>query len=123
MLEELESNYQQAAAALAAAEGPEALAAWHRDTLGKKGRIYLLTRNLGALSAEERPAFGRRLNEIKAQLEADYDERRAAAEAAELGAPLAARAHDVTRPGPRPAPRPPHTLTPPPPALHTHLRQ
>ena len=80
MLEELESNYQQAAAALAAAEGPEALAAWHRETLGKKGRIYLLTRNMGALSADERPAFGRRLNEIKAALEAGYDERLAAAE-------------------------------------------
>ena len=57
MLEELESNYQQAAAALAAAEGRDALADWHRETLGKKGAIYLLTRNMGALSAEERPSF------------------------------------------------------------------
>ena len=89
MLEELENNYRQAAAALAAAEGREALAAWHRETLGKKGAIYLLTRNLGALSAEERPAFGRRLNEIKAELESAYDERLAQAEAAELGAQMA----------------------------------
>ena len=103
MLEDLEQHYRQSAAALVAAEGREALAAWHRDTLGKKGSIYLLTRNLGALSAEERPAFGRRLNEIKAQLEAGYDQRLAEAEAAALDAQMAAGALDVTLPGRRPA--------------------
>jgi len=103
MLEDLEQHYRQATAALAASEGREALAAWHRDTLGKKGSIYLLTRNLGALSAEERPALGRRLNEIKAQLEAGYDQRLAEAETAALEAQMAAGALDVTLPGRRPA--------------------
>ncbi len=102
MLEQLEQQYQQAAAALAAAEGREALEAWHRDTLGKKGGIYLLSRQVGALSAAERPAFGRRLNEIKAQLEAGYDARLAEAEATALQAEMAAGGLDVTLPGRRP---------------------
>jgi len=101
MLTELERRYEEAAAALAAAEGREALAAWHRDTLGKKGGIYQLTRNMAALSPEERPAFGRRLNEIKTQLEAGYDQRLAEAEAAALAAQMAAGALDVTLPGRR----------------------
>ena len=49
MLEELERQYEQAAAALAAAEGRAALEAWHQETLGKKGGIYLLSRQVGAL--------------------------------------------------------------------------
>jgi len=102
MLEELERQYEQAAAALAAAEGRAALEAWHQETLGKKGGIYLLSRQVGALSADERPAFGRRLNEIKAALEADYDERLAAVEAAALQAEMAAGALDVTLPGRQP---------------------
>jgi len=102
MLEELERQYEQAAAALAAAKGRAALEAWHQETLGRKGSIYLLSRQVGALSADERPAFGRRLNEIKARLEADYDERLAAVEAAALQAEMAAGALDVTLPGRQP---------------------
>lgn len=102
MLEELERQYEQAIAALAAAEGQAALAAWRHETLGKKGGIYLLSRRVGELSAEERPAFGRRLNEIKAHLEAEYDTRLAAAEAVELQSQMAAGAVDVTLPGRRP---------------------
>ena len=111
MLEELENKYKEAAAALAAAEGQEALAAWYRDTLGKKGGIYLLTRNLGALGPDERPAFGRRLNEVKAELEAAYGEKLALAEAAALQATLAAGALDVTLPGRRPAEGRLHIIT------------
>ncbi|WP_374688456.1 phenylalanine--tRNA ligase subunit alpha [Promineifilum sp.] len=103
MLAELEQQYEQAAAALAAAEGREALEVWYRDTLGRKGSIYLLTRQVGALSAEERPAFGQRLNEVKAELQAAYDEKLALAEGAELQAQLAAGALDVTLPGRQPA--------------------
>jgi phenylalanyl-tRNA synthetase alpha chain len=111
MLAELENKYKEAAQALAAAGGREALEAWYRDTLGKKGSIYLLTRNLGALSAEERPAYGRRLNEIKAELEAAYDEKLALAESDELQAHLAAGALDVTLPGRRPVQGRLHIIT------------
>jgi phenylalanyl-tRNA synthetase alpha chain len=102
MLAELENQYEQARATLEQANGRDALEAWHRYTLGRKGNIYLLTRQLAALSTEERPVFGRRLNEIKAELEAAYDRRLAEEETAELAAQLAADALDVTLPGRQP---------------------
>ena len=111
MLEELEQQYAAAAAALAAAEGRETLAAWHSATLGKKGGIYLLTRNMGALGPDERPAYGRRLNEVKAELEAAYDMKLAAAEADELEAQIATGALDVTLPGRQPATGRLHVIT------------
>lgn len=111
MLEELENKYKEATDALDAAEGRAALEAWYRDTLGKKGGIYLLTRNLGALSAEERPAYGRRLNEVKAELEAAYGEKLALAESEELRAQMAAGALDVTLPGRKPAEGRLHIIT------------
>ena len=111
MIDELENQYKAASTALAAAEGREALEAWYRDTLGRKGNIYLLTRNLGALSAEERPAYGRRLNEVKAELEAAYGEKLALAEDEELRAQLAAGALDVTLPGRKPAEGRLHVIT------------
>ena len=111
MLDELESKYKEASATLGAAAGREALEAWYRDTLGKKGGIYLLTRNMGALGAEERPAYGRRLNEVKAELEAAYGEKLALAEADELRAQMAAGALDVTLPGRRPAEGRLHIIT------------
>ncbi len=111
MLDELENKYKEAATALAAAGGREALEAWYRDTLGRKGGIYLLTRNFGALSTEERPAYGQRLNEIKAELEAAYGEKLALAEDAELQAQIAAGALDVTLPGRRPAEGRLHIIT------------
>ena len=111
MLTELENQYEAAAAALAAAEGREALEAWYKDTLGRKGSIYLLTRNLGALGPEERPAYGRRLNEIKAELEAAYGEKLTRAEDEELRAQLAAGALDVTLPGRKPAEGRLHIIT------------
>lgn len=103
MLEELESKYKEVEAALATAGTREALEAWYRDTLGKKGAIYLMTRNMGALGEADRPAFGRRLNEIKAVLEAAYDVKLGLAEDAELQARIAAGALDVTLPGRKPA--------------------
>lgn len=111
MITALENTYKEAAAALTSATGREALEAWYRDTLGRRGSVYLMTRNMGTLGAEERPAFGRRLNEIKAELEAAYDERLALAEAAELQAQMAAGALDVTLPGRKPAEGRLHIIT------------
>jgi phenylalanyl-tRNA synthetase alpha chain len=99
---ELETKYKEAEAALAAAGDTAALEAWYRDTLGKKGEVYLLTRQVGALPPDERPAFGQRLNEIKDALELAYQAKLAAVEAQELQAQLATGAIDVTLPGRRP---------------------
>ncbi len=38
--------------------------------LGKKGELTAVLRSMGSLSPEERPAFGQRANEVRAQIEA-----------------------------------------------------
>lgn len=111
MLTELENTYKEAIDALALTEDRGPLEAWYRDTLGKRGAVYLMTRNMAALSADDRPAFGRRLNEIKAELEVVYKEKLALAETAELQARMAAGALDVTLPGRKPAEGRLHIIT------------
>ena len=73
MLAELENLHAQAVETLEKANTTAVLEDWHRDTLGRRGSIYLLTRQIGQLSAEERPVFGQRLNAAKDELEAAYD--------------------------------------------------
>lgn len=95
----LEDIYAESLARLQTAHSGENLETWYRETLGRKGRVYLLTRQMGHLSAEERPVFGKRLNEIKQELQAAYDGRVAEIKTAELQAKLSADAIDVTLPG------------------------
>jgi phenylalanyl-tRNA synthetase alpha chain len=72
---------------------------WYRETLSRKGQVYLLTRQVGTLSAEERPVFGKRLNQIKQELQTAYDSRLLEIGKGELEAKLSADAIDVTLPG------------------------
>jgi phenylalanyl-tRNA synthetase alpha chain len=58
-----------------------------------------LLKGLGKLSAEERPAAGARINEVKQQIEAALNARRDAMQQQALQAKLAAEALDVTLPG------------------------
>ena len=99
MLQQLAHLYEKSLAALQEADSTAELEAWHRAALGRKGEVQLETRKVGQLAPEERPAFGRRINEIKQALEKAYEERQAALRAQELEAQLAANAIDVTVPG------------------------
>jgi phenylalanyl-tRNA synthetase alpha chain len=87
---------------LQAAQETAVLEEWHKDTLGRKGSITLMTRQIGQLDPEDRPTFGRRINDVKNELEAAYQDRLAVVRAAELESELAASAIDVTLPGRRP---------------------
>ena len=80
------------------ANATDELETWYRRNLGRKGQVYLLTRQVGQLEPQERPAFGKRLNEIKQELQSAYDQRREAVKAAELQVSLAGDALDVTMP-------------------------
>lgn len=102
MLNELEAKYQEALQQLETAVSTTDLEAWYRNTLGKKGAIYLLTRQMGQIDPADRPAFGRRLNEVKQELEAAYSAQETAVRAAEIEATLASSAIDVTLPGRQP---------------------
>ncbi|MCI0393589.1 MAG: phenylalanine--tRNA ligase subunit alpha [Chloroflexi bacterium] len=102
MLEQLDQLYRESLETLRAAGSTAGLEAWYRQALGRKGQVTLITRQVGQLSPEERPAFGKRVNEIKNELEAAYEARLAELQAAELEAQLAADSLDVTLPGRRP---------------------
>lgn len=103
MLAQLETLYNDALQRLETAASTEALEAWYKATLGKKGSIYLLTRQMGSLSPEERPTFGRKLNEAKQTLEKAYQERVTAVKKAEIESSLTQSAIDITLPGRKPA--------------------
>ena len=95
----LDQLQQSALAQLAQASDETALAAWHRDTLGRKGALSDALRGLGALSADERPAAGQRLNAVKTELEAAFAARQDAVRAGLLERRLRSEAIDVTLPG------------------------
>ncbi|MCP4415834.1 MAG: phenylalanine--tRNA ligase subunit alpha [Chloroflexi bacterium] len=99
MLEQLESLYEASLENLNGAGDTAVLETWYRDTLGRKGSIYLMTRQVGQLSAEERPIFGKRINVVKKELEAAYQARLTMLKTAELADKIASSAIDVTLPG------------------------
>jgi phenylalanyl-tRNA synthetase alpha chain len=93
----------EALALLETIKDSEALAAWEKRTIGRKGEVTSMTRRVGELPREDRPAFGKRANQIKQELTAAYDEKAAQVKAAEMEQQIAAGAIDVSLPGrPRP---------------------
>ncbi len=67
--------------------------------LGKEGSLTGLLKGLGKLSAEERPAAGARINQVKQQIETALNARREAIQQRALNAKLASESLDVTLPG------------------------
>lgn len=72
---------------------------WHTEYLGRKGRLTGILRNLGTLSAQERPQVGKLANEIKTELEAALEQRQSLIEQEELEAARSLEQVDVTLPG------------------------
>ena len=99
MKEQLAQIQQQAMAALEAAQTPAALEELRVKILGKKGELTAVLKQMGKLSAEERPVMGQLANSVRAAIEAKLEERKAAINAAVLEAKLASEAIDVTIPG------------------------
>ncbi len=67
--------------------------------LGKKGELTAVLKQMGRLSAEERPAMGQLANEVRAALEGALETAAQKMEAAALEMKLKAEAVDVTIPG------------------------
>ena len=101
MKEQLEKLARESLEAVAAAGDMAALDALRVRYLGKKGELTAILKQMGKLSAEERPAMGQLANSVRSQLEEAIDSRRAALEEAALEAKLEAEALDVTLPGKR----------------------
>lgn len=96
---ELEAIIKEAEAAVEQANTPNELDAVRVDFMGKKGKVTGLMKGLGALSAEERPAAGQKINQAKQQVQGLINTKIKTLKDAELNAKLAAESVDVTMPG------------------------
>lgn len=97
MLAELSKIESEGLAGLSAAGDAEAVEAWRIAYLGTKGRLRVAMAGLKDIPGPEKPAVGKRLNEVKAVLEAAFESRLAAlanGQPASSGPVL-----DVTEPG------------------------
>ena len=99
MKQQLESIREQALAALEEASTPAALEELRVKLLGKKGELTAVLKQMGKLSAEERPVMGQMANSVRAAIEEKLEQRKQTIHAAALEAKLAAEAIDVTIPG------------------------
>ena len=77
----------------------ELLEALRVKYLGKKGELTAILRQMGKLSAEERPAMGQLANQLRADIEQALDERRSALNEKLMELKLESEAVDVTLPG------------------------
>ena len=98
-MSELENLLAQATDEIGSSETLKNLEEIRVRYLGKKGLVTEQLKSLGKLSAEERPAAGQRINEIKQAIQAKLGEKTAELEAAVIANQLNSEAIDVTLPG------------------------
>ncbi len=99
MKQQLEEIRLRALTALDEAATPAALEELRVKLLGKKGELTAVLKQMGKLSAEERPIMGQLANTVRADIEEKLEARKLAINAAVLEEKLAAEAIDVTIPG------------------------
>ncbi len=99
MKEQLKLLRESSLAAIAEAQTGDELEALRIKYLGKKGELTAILKQMGKLSAEERPVMGQLANEVRNTLEASLEERKAAVSALMLQKRLSEEAIDVTIPG------------------------
>ena len=99
MKQQLEAIRAKALEAIGGAEKAEDLEALRVQYLGKKGELTAVLKQMGKLSAEERPVIGQLANEVRAKLEESVETRAKELAAKALEMKLKAEAVDVTIPG------------------------
>jgi phenylalanyl-tRNA synthetase alpha chain len=99
MQDQLETMEKEALDSLAAAADTTALAGWKVAYLGRSSPLMVFLGDLGKLPAAERPAAGKRGNELKKRLEEAHAAREQALKAEELDLSLRSGTLDVTLPG------------------------
>lgn len=98
-MEQLQQIHDQALAQFALIGDETELEQVKAKYLGRDGSLTALLKGLGRLSAEERPAAGAKINQVKQAIEAALQQRRDALANDRLAAKLAAESLDVTLPG------------------------
>ncbi|MDY4105054.1 MAG: phenylalanine--tRNA ligase subunit alpha [Oscillospiraceae bacterium] len=99
MKQRLADLREQALAELKAVEDAAALDSIRVKYLGKKGELTNLLKQMGKLSAEDRPVMGQLANEIRAELEQKLDGKKQEIAEKMLEVRLQQEALDVTMPG------------------------
>ncbi|MBR56846.1 MAG: phenylalanine--tRNA ligase subunit alpha [Myxococcales bacterium] len=110
-IEELHAVRDLALKAVSEANADGELEEVSRTYLGKKGQIRKHMRVLGQLSPEERPAFGKAVNDVSTEVEDALETRRKELHAIRRAAALTDPHFDPTLPGTRPASGTVHPLT------------
>lgn len=101
MKAQLEAIEKKAFEELTAAQDLKDLDAVRVKYLGKKGELTAILKQMGKLSAEERPVIGQLANQVCAQIEERLEETKTNLEAHLLDQRLATETLDVTMPGKR----------------------
>ena len=101
MKEKLEQIKSEAEAALLESRTSEEIEALRVKYLGKKGELTQVLRNMGSLSAEERPIVGQAANAVRTFIENEIDTKKKEIAANEKAAKLKNDVLDVTMPGRR----------------------
>jgi len=89
----------------------EAIEAVRVEALGRKGKLSEISKNFGKLPPEERKTAGARLNQVKQDLEARLEARKADLQSTALDAQLESEWLDLTAPAPGPRPGSLHPVT------------
>ena len=84
MKELLQKLHDAAMQAILETEDVDSLESLRVKYLGKKGELTGILRQMGRLSAEERPAMGQLANQLRAEIEQTLETRRAALNEARL---------------------------------------
>ena len=99
MKQQLEAIRKAALEAIADAGKAEDLEALRVRYLGKKGELTAVLKQMGKLSAEERPVIGQLANDVRAKLEANIEEKTKELADKAMELKLKSEAVDVTIPG------------------------
>src|SRR5580692_10745864 len=87
-----------------AAATEQALRDENAKILGKKGELTAILRQMGAVSADARKSIGERVNELKLEVVAAFDQRLRELARGKRDAELRGPPFDLTLPGREPAP-------------------
>ncbi len=101
MKEKLEGMLQNARHAMQEAESESSLQEVRVRFLGRKGELTAIMKDMGRLSAEERPVIGALANRVKEELESGLEDRGTQLREKEIARRLASERIDVTLPGRR----------------------
>ena len=111
MLNTLQTIGEEVTSTLQNITNTQAVEALRVKVLGKKGELTALLKGMGKLSAEERPIMGAKINDMRAHITEQLDEKFQLLKRAERDIALQQETIDVTEPRPLPVVGSAHPIT------------